>query len=64
MKAPTKKEQCVHFWIIESSDEATSIGRCKTCGMVREFINDWNTVLENVSKTNNSKPSIKSDIPV
>ena len=47
MKAPAEEKQCVHFWVIESSDEATSIGRGKICGMVKEFYNEWTTEFTN-----------------
>ncbi len=31
--------QCRHHWVIESPHGATSNGRCKVCGEVREFRN-------------------------
>ena len=33
--------ECVHYWIIETPEGPTSIGRCKYCGMVKEFSNTW-----------------------
>jgi hypothetical protein len=30
---------CRHHWLIESPHGATSMGRCKACGEVREFRN-------------------------
>lgn len=32
---------CVHFWIIDTPQGPTSTGRCKYCGMTREFQNVW-----------------------
>ena len=31
--------QCKHHWVIESPHGATSAGRCKVCGDIREFRN-------------------------
>ena len=31
--------QCSHHWVIESPQGATSMGRCKICGEMREFRN-------------------------
>ena len=41
----TKQKKCVHYWIIESPDGRTSFGRCKYCGLVNEFSNDWHDAL-------------------
>lgn len=30
---------CVHYWIIEPPEGATSMGKCKYCKERREFIN-------------------------
>ena len=30
---------CRHHWLIESPHGATSMGRCKVCGEIREFRN-------------------------
>lgn len=30
---------CVHHWVIETPQGATSLGRCKLCGEIREFRN-------------------------
>jgi len=30
---------CRHHWLIESPQGATSLGKCKVCGEVREFRN-------------------------
>jgi len=35
----TKKETCVHHWVIEEAKKATSIGECKNCHEVKEFNN-------------------------
>lgn len=31
--------QCRHYWLIESPQGPTSLGRCKHCGAEREFPN-------------------------
>jgi hypothetical protein len=36
----TKKETCVHHWLIEEAKKPTSTGRCKKCHEVKEFNND------------------------
>ena len=35
----TKKETCVHHWMIEEAKKPTSTGRCKKCHAVKEFNN-------------------------
>jgi len=35
----TVKEQCHHYWVIESATGPTSKGVCKLCGAVKEFSN-------------------------
>ena len=35
----TKKETCVHHWMIEEAKKPTSTGRCKKCRAVKEFNN-------------------------
>jgi hypothetical protein len=46
MQTPVIEEQtenleptCRHHWLIESPHGATSMGKCKVCGDVREFQN-------------------------
>ena len=34
-----EEPQCRHHWLIEAPQGATSMGRCKVCGEVREFRN-------------------------
>ena len=46
-----KYKQCVHYWIIDAADSRASFGRCKYCGLVKAFSNDW------------QNPYIKSDSP-
>ncbi len=31
--------KCVHHWVIESRPGQTSIGKCRTCGSLKEFPN-------------------------
>jgi hypothetical protein len=40
-EAPTTAEAptCAHHWVIASPDGATSAGRCKKCGLEKEFPN-------------------------
>ena len=35
----TDKPACTHHWVIASPNGATSTGRCKVCGMQKEFPN-------------------------
>ena len=35
----TKKEICIHHWLIEEAKKPTSTGRCKKCHAVKEFNN-------------------------
>ena len=51
MKPKTKQKQCVHLWLIDPPDNKTSFGRCKLCGMVKEFINDWTIATAQIRKT-------------
>jgi len=36
---PAAKAMCTHYWVIESPQGPTSLGRCKFCGAVSEFSN-------------------------
>jgi hypothetical protein len=36
---PATKAKCTHYWVIESPQGPTSLGRCKFCGSVSEFSN-------------------------
>jgi hypothetical protein len=36
---PATKLKCTHYWVIESPQGPTSLGRCKFCGAVSEFSN-------------------------
>lgn len=35
------KAQCHHFWTIDSAGGPTSKGRCKRCGMAKDFFNSF-----------------------
>jgi hypothetical protein len=38
---PEKMQKpCQHFWIIEPANGVTSLGKCKYCGIVKEFVNN------------------------
>ena len=50
LKIQTRQIQCVHHWVIESPKFPTSVGTYKHCGMVREFINSWQKVLEGIGR--------------
>ena len=43
--------QCKHHWVIESPQGATSAGRCKVCGEIREFRNSAADTLWRSSET-------------
>jgi len=38
-RAGAKRGKCSHYWIIDSPNGPTSVGRCKYCGAVKEFDN-------------------------
>jgi len=46
----TGQEKCPHHWIIDSSEGVKSVGRCNLCGMMKEFINDWETAIGMIGK--------------
>jgi hypothetical protein len=33
------KRECIHYWVIETPQGPTSMGRCKYCGATSEFKN-------------------------
>ncbi|HEY98477.1 MAG TPA: hypothetical protein G4O16_09905 [Dehalococcoidia bacterium] len=39
LKSESGQKDCVHYWIIDFPDGPISTGRCKLCGMEREFFN-------------------------
>ena len=39
--APAVRQDCAHYWVIESANGPTSRGTCKFCGEQREFRNSW-----------------------
>ena len=38
-KKKSKEKQCVHYWIIDFPDGPISAGKCKRCGLVKQFYN-------------------------
>lgn len=40
-----EQKKCTHYWVIESPDGRTSYGKCKNCGLINEFSNDWHDAL-------------------
>ncbi len=35
-------EQCIHHWMIETTDSGKSVGRCRKCGAETEFpVRPW-----------------------
>ena len=34
-----EKPACAHHWVIATPNGATSVGRCKVCGLEKEFPN-------------------------
>ena len=52
MQSPTGQDKCSHYWIIDSSEGVISHGKCNLCGMKKEFINDWETVIALRGKDN------------
>lgn len=45
LKLDSAKKSCVHHWLIEPAYESTSYGRCKVCGTVVKFLNDYQLAL-------------------
>ena len=48
IESNTKQKQCVHHWIIDSAMGPTSFGRCKLCGVIAKFHNDWRESLSRI----------------
>ena len=38
-KKKSKEQQCVYYWIIDFPDGPISAGKCKRCGLVKQFYN-------------------------
>ena len=41
----TKKNKCLHYWIIESAQKAIAGGKCKKCRQLKNFINTYTSEL-------------------
>jgi hypothetical protein len=41
IKSEQEKDECRHYWIIESAQGPVSRGFCKFCGAEKEFHNSW-----------------------
>lgn len=50
-KSEISQKDCVHYWIIDFPDGPVSTGRCKLCGMEREFFN----CLDNIELQNDDR---------
>ena len=50
VQVQTGQEQCPHHWIIDSSNGVMSYGKCNMCGMMKEFVNDWETAIGMIGK--------------
>jgi len=37
--AATRTQECLHHWVIDTPNGATSAGHCKRCGVEKEFRN-------------------------
>jgi hypothetical protein len=48
---------CQHHWVIESTHQKTSWGKCKYCGITKEFLNTFDSdfVSSNKKNINNIK---------
>ena len=51
-----KQQNCIHHWIIDSSYDLMSYGKCKRCGAVSEFSNTLITDLVNRVKLPDETP--------
>lgn len=47
-----EKQECVHYWLIDSPDGPTSMGKCLYCGEKRRFINAFSKALEGIGEGN------------
>jgi len=65
-----EKEECSHYWVIESATGPTSQGICKFCGAVRDFQNSFpdpnyqkrnNRVLKEFSELLEAEPDKEPD---
>ena len=52
----TKKQNCIHHWIINPPDDHMSYGKCKRCGKVAEFYNAYISDLVNRAKLLDEMP--------
>jgi len=52
----TQQKQCVHHWIIEFPNGRTSVGRCKYCGITKEFSNDMEVVYVEKERNASQQP--------
>jgi hypothetical protein len=60
-----EEPQCRHHWLIDSPQGATSMGRCKICGEVREFRNSaYDTLWEGDPMASISKMGGGANRPV
>jgi len=54
--------ECVHYWLIDTPEGPTSTGKCKYCGMEREFNNTWadsfneHQIVSDKSRTSTPEP--------
>jgi hypothetical protein len=39
-----KEEPCAHYWVIEYANGPVSTGRCKHCGLTKNFYNSLDNV--------------------
>jgi hypothetical protein len=67
-EAAVEEPQCKHHWLIESPHGATSAGRCKRCGEVREFRNSaadtlWEgDPMSSASKMGGNRPIVREKV--
>jgi hypothetical protein len=53
---------CVHHWIIEAPSGRESIGRCKRCGVTKNFANSTESVMW--EQTNTLRNSLRSGVRI
>ena len=62
----TDEVHCVHYWLIETPQGPTSMGKCKYCGTVKEFQNyivysPWEDEILNPRKRSRTKATEYED---
>src|SRR6478672_11154018 len=41
-----RSQSCAHHWVIDAAEGPKSSGRCKKCGVAKDFLNSYDAVVE------------------